>query len=245
MNYLSNKLTKKEMCISVLLYVVMDILISFLFYDSGIAFVILLPFYTIFFKYYKNQCKKKKIEELKEQFCEMISSISTSISAGLSLENSFRESKLEVIKLYGENSAIVKELSEIISKLDMNKPVEESLIEFAEKTNIEEIKDFSVIVKEAKKYGGNIRDIISRTVSFMIQKKEAEKEIRILLNAKLLEQKVMCAVPFFIIGYLRISSGDFMDVLYHNVAGEIVMTVCLTIYIISILLSLKIIDIEI
>jgi tight adherence protein B len=55
----------------------------------------------------------------------------------------------------------------------------------------------------------------------------------------------MCVIPFGIILYLRISSGSFLSVLYHNPVGITVMTLCLSIYAFSYVISEKLIDIKV
>ena len=62
---------------------------------------------------------------------------------------------------------------------------------------------------------------------------------------KKLEQKIMNAVPFLIIFYVSSTSRGFFDVLYHNPAGIVVMTVCLGFYGAAYRLSRRIVEINI
>ena len=60
-----------------------------------------------------------------------------------------------------------------------------------------------------------------------------------------LEFEIMCAVPFVIILYMKMTFGDFLNVLYGNMAGVIVMTVCLCVYIAAYCIGRRIIRIEV
>ena len=79
----------------------------------------------------------------------------------------------------------------------------------------------------------------------MREKDETEREIEVLLSGKRFEQRIMGIIPLVIIVYLRFSTGSFMDVLYHNFAGALVMSVCLVIYVLSYILAARIVAIEV
>lgn len=245
MNYKTFSLTKRELIIELILFLFFDATIAFLFFDSIYAFLLLLVFMPVYFKKRsKDLCVSKSLE-LKAQFCEMISLISTNLSAGLSVENSFRECVNEMEKMYGSEAAITIELRTIITKLELNVPISECLIQMSQRAKIEDISDFVTVFVEAGKSGGNLRDIIQNTVSVIEEKKRIEDEINAMLKGKMLEQKVISAIPFLLFAYLRISSKDFIQVLYHNVIGIIVMTLCLIIYVIAFIMSEKIVNIKV
>lgn len=86
--------------------------------------------------------------------------------------------------------------------------------------------------------------ILNRTAELIQDRMEIDTEIDILLSSRKFEQKIMNGVPFFIIFYLGLSTDGFFDVLYHNAAGAAFMTACLAAYLFSILLSDRIMAIE-
>ena len=55
----------------------------------------------------------------------------------------------------------------------------------------------------------------------------------------------MVCMPLVITLYLRLTSPEYIDVLYGNVMGIIVMTICLLIYAAAVMLAQKITDINI
>ena len=85
-------------------------------------------------------------------------------------------------------------------------------------------------------------EIIRDTASTIRQKVEVEQEIQTIISGKKMEVKVM---PFAMIGYLRITSPEFLVSLYGNVAGIIVMFICLFIYAIAVWFAKRIIEIDI
>lgn len=55
----------------------------------------------------------------------------------------------------------------------------------------------------------------------------------------------MVCMPLVITLYIRLTSPEYIDVLYGNVMGIIVMTICLLIYAAAVMLAQKITDINI
>lgn len=226
----SYRLTKRELIESICIYVGVILMVSYLFYDSLYLMILFSPLLPIYIKYRKKELTIKKKNVIREQFCEMIYSVATSLSAGLSPENAFVESSNDMTKMFGKDSYMAFELEKIVREISLGRTIESSLIDLGINLNIDEISDFSVVFSEAKRSGGNLREIINRTASIVRQKMDCEKEIQVLLNGKILEQKIMSIIPFLIILYMRISSNEFMTTLYHNVNGIVVMTFCLALY---------------
>ena len=100
----------------------------------------------------------------------------------------------------------------------------------------------------SRKTVGNVRcsiSVIRNAVKIISEKIDTEKEIHTMLVSKKLEFEIMCAVPFVIILYMKMTFGDFLEVLYGNTAGMIVMSICLAVYIAAYRLGRYIIRIEV
>ena len=54
----------------------------------------------------------------------------------------------------------------------------------------------------------------------------------------------MMGIPFLIISYIELTNKNFFAPLYHNFAGTLVMTVCLLVYLATVKISGKIIDVR-
>ena len=187
----------------------------------------------------------RKCRQIGIQFKDAIFSVLTSLKAGFSIENSFLEARRDMDLLYGKNSDISFYLSRISKGLKNSVPLEKLIFGMGKETGNSDIQDFALVFAVAKRSGGNMTEIIDRTIGVISGKLEVEKEIDVLISAKRLEAKIMNMVPFFIIFYISITSPGFFDALYHNFFGIILMTVCMVIYCISYVLSEKIVNIRI
>lgn len=217
---------------------------AWLFYDSLVAAVFLLP---LLIPYYKRRAREKEEREKKElsaQFREMLAAMITALKAGYSPENAFFACRKEMQFQFGEKAVITREMERIEKGLENRIPLEKLLLEFAGRRQIEEISEFAEVFAIARKSGGNLPEILGRTASLIQDRMEIDTEIDILLSSRRFEQRIMGGVPFFIIFYLGLSTEGFFDVLYHNVGGAAFMTACLAAYLAAVLLSDRIMAIE-
>lgn len=220
-------------------------MIGYFFYHSWIACLCLAPVFFLFLKDKKKELAKKRRQELGIQFKDMILSVAANQKAGYSIENAFRESYRDMEMLYGTKALICTEIRHIMAGLDNNVVLERLLYDLGLRSHEPDIMQFADVFYIAKRSGGNMTDILAKTASVIGQKIETDKEIQLMISAKRMEQKIMNAVPFLIIFYVSSTSRGFFDVLYHNLVGIAVMTVCLGFYGTAYRLSKKIVEIEV
>ena len=218
--------------------------IAYLFYDSFLAALFLSP---LLIPYYRRRAREKlqrDRKELSSQFREALAAIITALKAGYSAENAFAECRREMQFQFGEKATITQEMERIVKGLENHISLEKLLRDFALRWQIEEITEFAEVFSIARRSGGNLPEILERTASVIRDRMEIDTEIDILLSSRKYEQKIMEGIPFFIIFYLGLSSDGFFDVLYHNPAGVLFMTGCLAAYLAAVLLSDRIMAIE-
>ncbi len=110
---------------------------------------------------------------------------------------------------------------------------------------MQDIKDFADIFQIAKRGGGDMRAIIMNTAQIIGDKQEVRLEIETVMSEKKLEQMIMRYIPFFIMFYISVTSAGYFESLYHNIMGQLIMTVALVVYGIACHLSDKILNIEV
>lgn len=219
--------------------------IAGVFYHSGWA-MCLLPAVLLFAA--KREVKAKieaRKQKLLAEFMNGMQVLSASLQAGFSMENAWKEVQRELLTMYGETSDFYREVKEMNQSVALNMPIEKLFLEFAYRTELEDIISFGEIFDYGKRNGGNWRKIIDKTIYCISERYETTREIEVLLAAKKLEQQIMNVVPIGILLFLQISSWEYMQILYHNWAGIICMTLCLLIYGLSVFYSEKIMSIQV
>lgn len=218
---------------------------GYFFYHSWIACLCLLPVLFFFLKEKKRELAKKRRQELSGQFKDFILAIAANQKAGYSIENAIRESYRDMEMLYGAESMICVEIRYIMAGLENNTALEKLIYSLGMRSGLQDVLQFADVFAIAKRGGGNMTDILAKTAAVIEQKTYTDKEIQLMISARKTEQKIMNLVPFLIIFYVGGTSRGFFDVLYNNVIGIVIMTVCLGFYGAAFLLSRRIVDIEV
>lgn len=244
-SYLIYKLSLREFLLYLVLFEIVAIMVSHFFYDSIYPVIVANIFLKKYFNIVSGYLQIKREKKIRLEFLDFINSISDSLNTGYSLENSISESLKPLFTLYGENSIMYKEVIYMNKKLLINLPVETVFEDFSSRTGIDEIIVFSEIIKISKKSGGDMIAIIKSTIGTIRSKIELAEEISATVSSKKYEQLVMMLMPFGIFAYIDITQPNFFSPLYHNLPGIIISSICLIIYISSVLISKKILEIEV
>ncbi len=239
------KFTKLEYAMYAGEWLTICCVIGWLFYHSIIAIIILFLFLKFFYEDKKKLLMEKRKKELNIQVKDAVSSLSSALSAGYSIENAFVEAYKDLLLIYSKDALIMKELYNIVRKLQMNETIENLLDDLARRSGDEDIKSFSEVFSIAKRSGGDFISIIEMTTNSISGKIDVKREIEVILSNKKLEQRIMNLIPIFIILYVGSTSKGFFDSLYKNAFGIIVMTICLGIYLSAYLLGRKIVEVEV
>lgn len=171
--------------------------------------------------------------------------MASGMRVGYSVENAWKETEKEMRMLYPEQNVLGDELDLIVRQIRLQVPVEQVLEEFAGRVNLEDVTNFVLVFKAAKRSGGDMIGIMKNTVRQIGDKIDVKREIDTLLAAKQYEFRVMCVIPYVMIAYMRLSFPEFMSALYGNALGIGVMSVCLVIFVCACLLGAKLIRIEV
>ena len=245
MNYEEYKFNKKELVILGLQWIGISGVTAYFFYRSVVVFIVLLPVFFLYLKWRKKEAIKKRKWELTLAFREAVVMVAGNLQAGNSVENAFKRVYSDLKTLYGEDAEISGEFRMIGRGLNNNMVLETLLMDFGERSGIEDIKDFADIFGIAKRTGGNLKEIISDTADAISTKTEMRRELRILISEKQFEQRIMSVIPFFILIYIGFTSPGYFDSLYHNLQGIGIMTACLAAYLTALFWSMKITEIEV
>jgi tight adherence protein B len=244
-NYDEYRLSFKEYIRYILQGVAIILIIGWLFYRSIIGAILASPLLYPYLRRTKSRLAAKRKWQLCLEFNDGITSLSSALRAGYSAENAFEEALKDLMLLYGGEAIIIREFKRIVNQVNMNIPVEKALADFAERTGIDDILSFSEVFATAKRTGGDLVSIIKGTSAAISGKTEVKREIITMLAAKKYESNILKVMPPGIILYLQLSSPGFLSPLYHNIAGIIIMTVILGLYLGAYVLINRISSIEV
>jgi len=228
-----------------LLAVGVSLLISFLFYRSIGGLCCFPILFWLFGKREKEIAKEKRSQKLLEEFVSGVGILNTSLQAGMSMENAWKEVQKELEVMYGTSSMFFKEVKEVNHSVALNVPIEKVIVQFAYRSGLEDVIVFAELFSYGKRSGGNWRRMIQDVVQHIQDKYDVSKEIEVMVASKKLEQQVLNIIPLGILLFLQLTSWEYMSVLYHNPIGILCMSICLLGYAGSILLAEKILQIQV
>lgn len=218
---------------------------AYICYRSIVAFIVLLPAVAFAPGILRKFLRKRRLYELEKQFREMIQMMATALSAGYSVDNAVKSCQKELEQMYGPSGMMTQETRYMVQQMGLNRSAEELLEDFAERSGLEEAENFTRIFVIARRSGGRLVSIIERTVQVMSDRSQVKEEIRTLTASKRFEQRVMSVMPILIVLYIDLTSPGFFTVMYTTLMGRVMMTFCLLLYLLSVWLSGRILQIEV
>lgn len=221
-------------------------IVGFIFYRSYLISALVTPLALIYPRIRTKEIIKKRKNELNLQFKEALYALSSSLSAGKSIEMAFRDCLGDLAILYPScDTYIIQELQYIIRRLEMNQTVEEALSDFAQRSHLEDVSNFVDVFITCKRTGGNMIEIIKNTSNVIADKIHIKNDIATMLTEKKFEQKLLNIIPIALILMLSLNAKEYMQPVFNTGIGRIMMTISIVLLGVAYLISKRIMDIEV
>ena len=212
--------------------------LDYVFYRSFLLILLIFPAGILFPLALKKKLKQRRMEKLRGEFKDAI----LAVASGL---NAFAVSLKEMEEIHGSDSMIAKEIRLILRKVRMNLTFEDALGDFAARSGLDDVKNFADVFLAARKSGGELMRIITRTAEIIGEKIRIQEEILTATASKRMEQRIMSGIPVLIVIYIELTSPGFFGILYTTLIGRMLMTVCLAVYLASCWLADYFLEIEV
>lgn len=229
-DYRKYSFSKKEFLTSILEGLLINAGISFLFFNSIYAMIPGVFTIVLYIREKKKKLVKARMHELRVELKEFLNSLIVVLQTGRSFENAFFEALKDTENYLKKDTLFLQEIQRICGGISVGESLEKQLSSFAERSHLEELEYFSQVFSVGKRSGGNIIAIMKHTIHMLQDRMDAQEEIETVIAEKQMEFQIMSVIPMLMIVYLRISAGDFLDCLYGNVTGIVIMSICLAIY---------------
>lgn len=216
-----------------------------LFFDNVAASIVGMPGILFVFKAVSRRRCRQIQRKLNIEFKDMLLSLAANMAAGYSMEKAFIPVYQEMEGLYQGRSYIQGELKVIIAGLEMSTDVKVLLNDLAERSGLDDVKEFARISAVAGRSGGNLIKMMKKMVQKIDERLEVEDEIDTMITSKRMEYNIMSAMPFAIILYMRVCNPGYMDGLYGNIFGIVAMSICLVVIFLAVLWGRKITSIDV
>jgi len=238
----SSKSERINLCIKI---IIVTTLLNYIYYRNLLAYAVVLPVGIGYGYFEYKELIDKKRNQICSEFKEFMLLCVTNLRAGYSIENSMVNTKADLINLFGEKSIICLLVDELITVRGNHGSFKEVFSQMGESTRIEDISEFAEVYEIAYKGSGNMNTVMDKCASVLVEKLEIKNDIYISLSERIFEMKIMCMMPYLIIGYISLTSPGYFDSLYQEWFGRIIMTICMLIYVAAYAWSKRLIDIDV
>lgn len=210
--------------------------IVFLVIGGFIANKLMLPAIT-------EKLRKQRLSVLQSQFRDFLSSLSTTLSAGMNMNESIEAAYVALCSQYGDDSIIADEVGEIKNCINNNISIEKAIASLGERSGIEDISNFSTIFSVSFETGGNIREIVSRTSDIIVEKMLTNEEIETKLTSNKIQLYAMLVIPAVLMLLMRGMSSSFAQS-FATIPGVIAITIALGMFYAAYKVGSKILDVK-
>lgn len=201
--------------------------IGYLFYHHWVLSLLLMPGGVYAPRLLRNYLLKRRRNTLNLQFKQTLFSLSSSLSAGRSVENAFREAVQDLRMLDPEGSSdMISELNIICARMEYGQPVEEALRDFSERAGMEDIERFADVFSVCKRTGGDLVEVVRRTSTIIGEKLDIQQDIAVSIAQKKFEAKALLISPLIMVIFMSLTAGDYMQPMYTG-AGIAISTLAL------------------
>lgn len=190
-------LSTKEKLTAVLAGFLVGFGASYVYFDNkvlGVIVGLILAYKAI--SIYEKQKLKKRYNELRLQFRDMLESLSNSYTVGMTGNRAFHAAYQDMMIEHGQDSYITRELQLICSTHD-NQGIEikDMMNDFAQRSGIDDVRSFAGVFDVSTNLGGDIAKVIRETRDMISDKIEVELEIQTMVTGQKNQLNILAVMP--------------------------------------------------
>lgn len=163
------------------------------------------------------QKKRNRIEKFRHQLPEGLELISRALKAG----HAFTSGMKLAADQFGD--PLGPEFDETLDEINFGVSVPDALRNLARRVNCQEIKYFVVAVILQRETGGNLAEIIESLAYLIREKFKLSGKVKALTAEGRLSAVILILLPFCIVAYLRIVNKGYLDLLFTDPMGRMML----------------------
>lgn len=201
---------------------------GWLFFGSLWGSVFLLPSSIVLIRNRKEKKREERIKMLRDDFKDFIVSFSSSLQAGYTIEQAVEIGGEDLALIYpGQERVLPRELSWMEHQMKLRVSCEVLFEDFARRSGLEEVRSFAVILSIGKRQGGNLVQITRQAAEQIAKRIQVQKEVEQTIAGRVMEKNIMFCMPYFMLFYLRVTNGAYVQILFTSFWGRVIMAVSL------------------
>jgi len=189
--------------------------------------------------FYVNRIIRKRSQKLNGQLPEALNIISNGLRAGLSFS--------QAVSIAGKDleSPIGDEFTKIIRDNTLGKSMENSLEDFSERTNDEDVDMFVTAMIIQRQVGGNLSEVLDTISNTIRERVRIRGEVRTLTAQSRLSAMIISFLPIGIALVLSIMNPSYIGQLFDNIIGLMMVGAAVVMMLIGVFILSKLVKLEV
>lgn len=188
---------------------------------------------------YISFLKSKRQKDMEEQLPEFLNILSNGVRAGLSL-NQGMAIAIEEIK-----DPIHYEFSKLLHELNLGRSLQDALLDLGARAQNESIDIFVMSVTIQREIGGNLSEILDIIAETIRERLKLKRHINSVTSQNKMSALVVGLLPLGIAGAIAVISPGYMDPLFTDPRGQILLGIMVVMMITGMYLLKKITEVSI
>jgi tight adherence protein B len=160
-----------------------------------------------------------RLKAFDNQLPDLLITVSASLKAG----HSFRHAIQSVVEEGAQPSA--KEFTRVLSEAKLGRPIDEALIDMAERVGSKNLSFVMTAVTIQRQVGGSLAGLFDMVAETVRQRQQFSRKVKGLTAMGRMSAYVLIALPFFLALAITVMNPKYMSPLYHTSTGHMLMLV--------------------
>jgi tight adherence protein B len=156
---------------------------------------------------------------MSEQLADVLAILASSLRAG----HSFLQALDHVANEIKDPSAT--EFHRVVSEIRLGRPVDDAMIEMAERVGSEDMRWAVMAVNIQRQVGGNLAEVLDIVANTVRERAYVHRQVRVLSAEGRLSIMILAGLPFGVFFYLMLVSPEYVSVLFTTMFGRILLAV--------------------
>ncbi|MBE0450684.1 MAG: hypothetical protein IBX70_07545 [Clostridia bacterium] len=204
-----------------------NVLLDVMFYPIGVKFFFdstllsIIALLLIIILLLKKKCyRSDSYASTFNSFMEFLNHMNTYLSVGYSFKNAIMKFDANDESHPEHLCLSMKAMQNIIVFNGTDQKMFEVLYEHYP---IKETESFQKLMLQALLAGSQSSYIVNITLDLLYLKSKTQSEVELILFQKKLEQMILCMAPLGIIGFIKLTSSQYLSILYTSIPGRLIM----------------------
>lgn len=178
-------------------------------------------------------------QKLEDQLADAMVMFSSGVRAGLSMPQALDLLAHECPR------PINQEFKQLVGEYNLGKPLERTLTEAKERLKSENFVLFAAALLASRESGGRLNETVERISRSVVEIQRLERKVRAETAQARKSAVYMSVVPFFILAVYSFLDPNSVRLLFVTLPGQMILSTCVLLNIVSYLWALKILNADI